>query len=164
MSVADELLDVAKYLLRQNNNRPTEAAIRRSISTAYYALFHRLIEAATAHLVPDPAHRPLVGRSFDHGPMKRVCQAVIAKSVPPPTAAVLGAVVPEELKDVARTFADLQDRRHDADYNLGRPFTRADARNLIADVQAAFESWRVVPESVAKPFVVLLLFGEPKAR
>jgi uncharacterized protein (UPF0332 family) len=44
MRLHDELLDTARFLLRRNQNRPTQADLRRSISTAYYALFHRLID------------------------------------------------------------------------------------------------------------------------
>lgn len=51
MSLHDELLDVARYLLRRNQSRPTQADLRRSVSTAYYALFHRLIDDCVTRLV-----------------------------------------------------------------------------------------------------------------
>ena len=41
---------------------------------------------------------------------------------------------------------------------------RGDARNLIAEVEKAFASWDKVLTSVAAPFTILLLVGEPKAR
>ncbi|MBP3957976.1 hypothetical protein J8F10_22200 [Gemmata sp. G18] len=163
MSAADELLAVAHYLLRQNNKQPTDAAIRRAVSTAYYALFHRLIEAATSSLVLDPRQRPLIARSFDHGRMRKVCEGM--KAPPVLVAALLGAPVPDELKRLAATFVDLQDRRHDADYNLGKVLAKSEARDSVAQAQEAFAHWNTVqPMPISGPFLSLLLHGEPKSR
>ncbi len=38
-------------------------------------------------------------------------------------------VVPSDLKDVAQAFVDLQQARHEADYNLGKSFVGA--RQLV---------------------------------
>jgi uncharacterized protein (UPF0332 family) len=160
MSLADDLLDTAKYLLRQNNNKPSDAAIRRSISTAYYALFHRLIEAATGHLVADANQQVTLARTFAHTTMKRVCEAVRDDKLP-----FLGSTVPAELKQLATTFAELQEQRHDADYSRSRTFTKADARGFVKRVEEAVGLWRSVQTTpIAGPFLLLLLLGEPKAR
>jgi len=45
-----------------------QANLRRSVSTAYYALFHLLISEATLNWAR-PELRPMLGRLFDHGPM-----------------------------------------------------------------------------------------------
>jgi uncharacterized protein (UPF0332 family) len=164
MSLADELLETANYLLRQNNRNPSDAAIRRAISTAYYALFHRLIESATASVLGMPDQQQAVARSFDHGKMRRVCEAVTAKTVPPGVAAVLGAPVTAEVTKVAEAFAELQDRRHDADYNLARSFAKREARDFVDQVAEAFEAWKKVSTATTSPFLLLLLIGEPKAR
>ena len=160
MSLAGELLDTAKYLLRQNNNRPTDAAIRRSISMAYYALFHLLIEDAVIHLVPETGQQTSLARSFDHGKMKQVCKAIGEGRHP-----FLGSTVPDALKQLTATFVDLQDQRHDADYNRTRFFTKADARESVSRVEKALRLWSAVREGpIASPFFLLLLLGEPKAR
>jgi uncharacterized protein (UPF0332 family) len=39
----DELLQQAKELVHNNPGAPTQADLRRSVSSAYYALFHLLI-------------------------------------------------------------------------------------------------------------------------
>jgi uncharacterized protein (UPF0332 family) len=160
MSLADEMLETAKYLLRQNSNKPTDAAIRRSISTAYYALFHRLIEAATGRLVTDASQQTALARTFAHTTMKRVCESVRDAKL-----SFLGSTVPDELKQLATTFVELQEQRHDADYNRARTFTKAEAREFVKRVERAFGFWDIVqPTPAAGPFLLLLLLGEPKAR
>lgn len=47
----------------------TQATLRRSLSTAYYALFHLLIEDACTLWI-EPAHRSRLSRQFDHRRMK----------------------------------------------------------------------------------------------
>lgn len=67
--------------------------------------------------------------------------------------------------DVAATFVDLQEARHEADYNLSKAFTRAEARRLVAQADKAFTDWKTV---VAMPphaemcdlFLATLLLGE----
>jgi hypothetical protein len=96
--------------------------------------------------------------------MGRVCDALTAKTVPPALAAVLGTAVSAELRKVAEAFAELQDQRHDADYNLGQKFSKSEAEE-IADLAAdAMETWASVSPAVAGPFLLLLLIGEPKPR
>jgi hypothetical protein len=51
MSLATDLLEQARHLLRRERRRPRQASLRRAISAAYYALFHLLIEEATGALV-----------------------------------------------------------------------------------------------------------------
>ena len=43
MTFAEELLKQAFLLLNKESKNPTQASLRRSVSTAYYALFHLLI-------------------------------------------------------------------------------------------------------------------------
>jgi hypothetical protein len=54
MSLATDLLEQARHLLRRERRRPRQASLRRAISAAYYALFHLLIEEATGALVARP--------------------------------------------------------------------------------------------------------------
>jgi uncharacterized protein (UPF0332 family) len=165
VSLPDELLDTARHLLRRNNNKPTDADTRRSISTAYYALFHRLIEAATARLVDGAGAQAAVGRSFDHGRMKAICLGINQSPLSKPLAPILVGPLPDELKRVTKTFVDLQQKRHEADYDRAATIKKREARDLVAQVEAAFTDWAVVQNHpVAQIFLLLLLIGEPKAR
>lgn len=117
MSLADGFLTTARYLARRNSNKPTGEDVRRCISTAYYALFHRLIDASVGRLLPTPEQQAALARSFDHGRMKAVCQAVRKQPVPPLVSAHLGGAAPEALGRLAEAFETLQQARHRADYD-----------------------------------------------
>ncbi len=162
MSLANDLLDTAKRLLA---TAATEADLRRSISTAYYALFHRLIEAAVGTLVAQPDQQQLLARQFSHTEMKKVCQLATKSPLPPHGLPFFGPRAPVELEDLATAFVKLQDRRHDADYNRGWTVTPAEAHKLVRDAEDAFAKWPTIEAlPVARPFLLLLLVGEPKVR
>jgi hypothetical protein len=60
------------------SKEPKDASIRRAISTAYYALFHFLLDEATGILVGegpnDEAMRHILSRCFVHGRMWAACE------------------------------------------------------------------------------------------
>ncbi len=65
---------------------------------------------------------------------------------------------------VLRTFVDLQQARHEADYDLVRRFGRVEVLDLLDEVERAFADWRLVRGSVqADAFLVgLLAFDQIK--
>jgi hypothetical protein len=71
---------------------------------------------------------------------------------------VCGTVVPEDLKRVAEVFIELQDARHEADYKLGRTFTRGNVQFLVNRADQAFHAWNNVrSEPIAKVYLASLL-------
>jgi hypothetical protein len=158
MSLHDDLLEQAKHLSGREPRRPRQASLRRAVSTAYYALFHLLVDEATKMLVPDPKLRRLVGRALVHDEMKQASASFKSSGLPPHVAAVCGAVVPPDLKLVAEVFVELQDVRHEADYKLDRSFTRDNARFLVGRADQAFRAWSTVrSEPIAKVYLASLL-------
>lgn len=163
MSLHEELLDTARALIRRNQNRPSGADLRRSISTAYYALFHRLIGDGVSQLASGSPQPDALGRAFGHTDMKKICQHLQKSPLPPQVAQFFGPLVSTELKNVAAAFIELQDLRHAADYDRGRdpPFGKADALNAVGRVEAAFRDWEKVRETpAARMFLVLHLLGD----
>lgn len=62
---------------------------------------------------------------------------------------------------VAATFVDLQQHRHDADYNMGQQFTRIEVLNIVSAAERAFVDWGAVRNSPqADTFIVGLLTFE----
>jgi hypothetical protein len=66
---------------------------------------------------------------------------------------------------VATAFVNLQEARHDADYNLAKAFSRAEARRLVAQVDQAFRDWNAVVampshNEICELFLASLLLGE----
>lgn len=161
MALHDELLELAETLSGSDN----PARARRSISTAYYALFHRLAFEAALLFFPQPSDAPLHAatvRALDHGNMKRVCQwfsgaATYNKQV---AGFLRETEVPESLVEVSRAFAKLQEDRHDADYNIALDLTGVEARNCCAQARMAFnclDEGHVTP--VFRLFLGCLLFA-----
>src|SRR5258708_1560887 len=69
MPFPDHLLEQARHLAHREKTRPRQASLRRSVSTAYYALFHLLISEATFNW-KRADQRPLLARFFEHGKMR----------------------------------------------------------------------------------------------
>lgn len=87
MSLASDLLEQAKHLSTRERRRPRQASLRRSVSTAYYALFHLLVEDASRLLiggnVPHRVElRMSLARAFGHADMKKVASAFQSGSPP----------------------------------------------------------------------------------
>ncbi len=165
---SSELLAQAGLLARREPRRPKQASLRRSISASYYALFHFLIEEGT-RLTVGSAHnrvalRQFAGRAFVHGKMKAVCNEFI-KAMPnsealKPFWATLGVHGNADLETIAENFIELQEARHDADYNLARPFTRQDATTAADQVKDAIDAWnrlRAVNGPLARLFALSLM-------
>src|SRR5216684_7023359 len=66
MAFHHDLLAVARDLLEEEF--PTQATLHRSVSTAYYALFHLLIHEACSNWAR-PEHRINLARAFEHKQM-----------------------------------------------------------------------------------------------
>src|SRR5260370_37135803 len=78
MAFPDDLIDLAQHLADLHPENPHQASLRRAVSTAYYALFHLLVSEATANWAR-PELRAILGRCFDHGPMKTASEAKISQ-------------------------------------------------------------------------------------
>ena len=70
-----------------------------------------------------------------------------------------------KLIKVAEAFVDLQQARHDADYNLALRFSRRDVLDLINQADQAVVDWRDVRNTdAADTFLVgLLAFGNMRS-
>jgi len=110
------------------------------VSAAYYALFHLLAHAAATIVAPNVGeevnHR--IQRWLDHSEMKRICGRFLATQFTQPLLDLIGRSASVDMQLVARTFVQLQDARHSADYDLSWSVTRGEALQFIAAVQEAF--------------------------
>lgn len=164
---SEALLSVADTLARLND--PTTVARRRAVSSAYYALFHGLIGNAVSRTIgDDPARdedRYTLSRWYSHGEMRTVSQWVIrlarGESVPNGVVVLLGSP-PADLVELARAFIQLQEARHEADYDHTANLAEADARAAINTAREALVCIeRLVNGRVFANYLVLLL-GGPK--
>ena len=155
MAYHDELLQQATELVHKNPNNPTQADLRRSVSSAYYALFHLLIFEACSNWSHDSS-RPGLARMFDHGLMKKVSKRITDPSKMP--YAGEDPVVVRKLRSFAGIFARLQERRHEADYNIKDVWTFTQSLKETLAASRAFDIWREIRTTgIAQDYLVSLL-------
>ena len=148
MSLPKDLLDQADHLVKKEPKRPKQASLRRAVSAAYYALFHLLTEAAARRLIPGTggdreALRVILRRAFGHGEMAAISKSFRSGSPPARWQDVLGVTgLTADVRKVADAFVDLQEARHEADYDAGRAYTRQEARELVRRTEEAFKAWK----------------------
>jgi uncharacterized protein (UPF0332 family) len=172
-----DLLDQADLLASKERRRPKQASLRRAISTAYYALFHLLIEDAANALSPTaPAPlRKVFARAFQHGPMKTACKDFVQANTavangnvsqfPKPVQDMLVFPLPPALLMVLTTFVELQEARHTADYDLTAQLNRLDVLSKILTVRNAFAAWSIVRKTEsAAVFMASMLIRKDWAR
>lgn len=165
MSLHSDLLAQARHLARRESKRPLQASLRRSVSASYYAVFHMLIHEATRRTMSGNdriALRRCLARGFSHRNMHRVALQFAGGSVSPKLRPGLnGLPLQPELVAVAGTFVDLQQARHEADYDLALRFTRREVLILANRADRAMTAWRGLRKTAqADTFLTgLLAFG-----
>ncbi|HEU5116199.1 MAG TPA: hypothetical protein VFT74_05925, partial [Isosphaeraceae bacterium] len=128
-----------------DQRRPRQVNLRRAVSSAYYALFHLLTWEASALYAEEFTLAARISRMFNHGEMKKASSMIANSKLPrgiQPPGGVYAA--PPDLKTAANTFIDLQEARHEADYNLSRSFLRRESLEFVHSARDAFEAWERV--------------------
>lgn len=156
------LLAAGRLLLSAGADPPSEAQLRRAVSTAYYALFHALLAAAAARFMgPGGQARPgyaLLYRGFQHGRMRRVCQDLDVAALRPAVARQLGRPrVSPAMCQVAAAFIALQDARHAADYDPSARFDAADVTATLTEAEDAIAAFAQVPAEQQADILALML-------
>ena len=165
MSLARDLLEQAGHLATRESKRPKQASLRRAVSSAYYALFHLLIRDSAFDATPSSplGLRELAARALGHADMKNVCKGFVAgnaaylksvapgatkpfqtSEIPPSTQKVLVFPIEVGLIMVMSAFVDLQEARHDADYNTASSWNRMDVLTKVQSARDAFSAWASV--------------------
>jgi len=163
MALADDLLAQAQTLATLDEGIPSQANLRRAISSAYYALFHLLIAEAVELLMPaaPPGLRARASRAFSHGEMKQTCYRFLTKRIVEDLAPLLHTSVSSEVLSIAETFVKLQEQRHLAAYDVGISFTRADTLSSVNESRRAFTDWKLIRETdEATVFLAALVFAK----
>lgn len=154
--LADGHLSVAKRLA--TTKRPTQSEIRRSISSAYYAVFHALARTCANSLVgKTPSQRPNkawveVYRGLNHGVCKRACKE----------ASTVG--FPDCIQEFADNFHQLQEHRHKADYDPNIRFSKADAETWYEIARLSVSSLRSAGNVDKKAFSTWVLISSQGAK
>lgn len=136
------------------------AALSRSISTLYYALFHAVLETARAR-VKDCTHPVILQHyiaSFDHLALRDTALQVSALVEPTrrkalkggslaPWTSLLPSTPSAALTLVCETFPKMQQLRHQADYHPEWTVTCDEAETYKEGTAAALQAWRSIEDS-----------------
>ena len=154
--LADGHLAVAKRLA--TTKRPSQSEIRRSISSAYYAVFHALARTCANSLVgKTPSQRPNkawveVYRGLNHGVCRKACEQ--AHTV----------AFPVCIQEFADAFHQLQEYRHKADYDPDIKFSKVDAETWQGIAQLSMNSLRSANNVDKKAFAAWVLISSQGAK
>ena len=128
-------LEVARLLYEQSGSvRPKQAYLRSVQTTAYYAVFHFLVQTCADTLV-GKSHRNRdawneICRSVTHSSAKKACEALAKqKSM-------------EAIKGFTEEFPQLQDARVDSHYDTLERLTKFDAAGSLRQAQRAIATLR----------------------
>lgn len=127
-----DLITIARELATRDPGRPKKASLARSVSRAYYALFHRLAAFCAAETIGwrhrDGDEFRRVYRSLDHGRAKGLFEELVKQPA-----------FGKPLRFVGQAFVSLQLERHDADYDIGYKISRAVANDRIDRAEEAID-------------------------
>lgn len=145
-----QLLDAAELLAHANTGRPVQAFLKRAVSTAYYAAFDALAAECANSLISSDARRTSrawaqVYRALDHSAARSACQQAKQRGFP------------DDLVVFADAFMQLQEARHEADYNPLSRFSRSEAVALIELSEAGIRSLRQADAPHRRAFVAWVL-------
>ena len=144
-----DLLETARRLTQPGAAVPTQADLRRAVSTAYYALFHCLASAA-ADLLTGSDRSPdwhQVYRAPEHQKARRACQQQGVMRT-----------YPTGVRNFAETFVDLQGARHEADYALESRYLTPDVLATINRAEEAIDQFERAGARHRRGFAVHVLF------
>jgi len=100
-----------------------------------------------------------LARAFDHREMRIVAQQFSNKNLSPKLEPSLkGKTLQKRIVRFSGTFIDLQQARHEADYDIARRFTRREALEFVERAEKAVSDWGKVQQSLqAHTFLVGML-------
>src|SRR4051812_26895121 len=113
----EHLLELAEQEANpEGAGAPRQAILRRAVSTAYYAVFHRLLWTTAESFVPARPSlwksRVLFYRALDHGRTRERCK-LGSNPLPKEEQALFGfQTFPPDLRLFADYFVRLQELRH----------------------------------------------------
>ncbi len=148
--LADDLLEDSRHLAARGDTEKRTSCRRRAISTAYYAVFHLLVEDFVEHWEFED-QRARLARMFNHQKMREA--AFTPKDKKNLT------LVEIDLIDVIRAFGQLQKDRHRADYDLGWNIVGTDVTDAITLAEDTFNKWRAIRGQEVARHHLLSMFG-----
>jgi len=141
---AELLLQANQLASRGKTTPPRTVDLRQAVSSAYYALYHCITRQVTLYILPQAqsSERYEFVRHFKHDGILQVCNWILRQNdqTPAQTRECSSTMrTSKELLTIADTFKQLQQQRHQADYDHGAEFTKEEVLGVIQLSTAAIE-------------------------
>lgn len=145
-------MELAQRIATLDTGKPKQANLRRAVSTAYYAVFHYLVDEVCCVQIgtqnSQRSYRHTLSRAFVHTTMKAACSSFgagtlkqsVTKGLPKDEQGHYS--IPNPIQNIAATFAELQEKRHLADYDLSERFKRSEVLTLIGQARIHVTKFR----------------------
>jgi len=91
--------------------------------------------------------------------LRQRCAEAAKPQLPKSLGALKIPSFPRSIRDLSDAFVQLQEERHEADYNPRRRFSLVDARTLVQTAEQAIADFKEAPGNDKKLFIAFLLFG-----
>ncbi len=157
--IAQSFLSTAKKLAPRDAKRQSQGNLRRSISSSYFAMFHALARVAADSLVGSRRKNTSkhawieVYRGLEHG----TCRTRCVGASKPANENDAGAEFPDEIRNFAANFVQIQDARKRADYDpIYRP-TLEEARVFLTTAELSIKTLNSASKKDKTAFVTWVL-------
>ena len=150
MAYTDDLLNDARHLTARGGKHPRQSSLRRAVSTGYYAVFHLLVADFVANY-RIPEQRVRLGRMFEHRRMRGAAFKLADKQHPTP--------IETELERLIERFELPQQERYEADYNVGRIWSRAEVTETLDLADELITIWRRIRKEKLAQHHLVSMFG-----
>ena len=134
--------------------------LRKAVSASYYALFHCVCLEDSTYLLPHGTRQQQLrlARAFGHRELKGACAWVAGRqgNIHPHVKPLVEFLKPTAIADVASSFCDLQEARHDADYDHLAPFSKPSALANVDDTEKAMSALEDAEPGQREAFFSLL--------
>ncbi len=104
--------------------------------------------------------RASLRRAFAHTDMKEACDEIRKANGGKFATALNRTVVPRQLVNVDDAFSQLQQARHEADYDMSRLFSRREVNDLMDLAVQAFADWESVRGTVSADVLLIALLAK----
>ena len=144
-----DLIEAARDMTDSGRGRPTQAKLRRAVSTAYYAMFHCLAGCA-ANMIIGRKRKPAwhqTYRALEHGKARNACEDKGPM-----------AAFPQEMRDFAKAFVLLQKARQQADYALDGRYDKLAVLGAIDLAERAIAGLEQTDAEHRRAFIAHVLF------
>jgi uncharacterized protein (UPF0332 family) len=151
---AIDFLRTAEELLAAASGKPRQANLKKACSSTYYALFHTLcVTCANMLIGAQGTHRAWtqVYRAVEHRVAKDNCRRreMIER-------------FPVEIQVFASMFAQMQEKRHRADYDPNERLYKSEVASDIVAARASILAFQSVELKHRRAFAAYMILGKPR--